>query len=78
MPQGGRLRALTLPVLAAVVLAGDVSAMGRHQPVAAAVARVGRALQMPEAMLVQALMDIRENRLNAALDRVNALPPVHS
>jgi murein L,D-transpeptidase YafK len=73
MPHGGRLRALTLPVLAAVVLAGDVSAMGRHQPAAAAVARVGRALQMPEAMLVQALMDIRENRLSAALDRVNAL-----
>jgi murein L,D-transpeptidase YafK len=65
-----RVRALTLPVLAAAVLAGDVSAMGSHQPFAA---RVGRALQMPEAMLVQALMDIRDNRLAAALERVDAL-----
>ena len=61
---------MTLPLLAAVILAGDVSAMGGHQ---ALVARVGRALQLPEAMLVQALIDIRENRLNAALTRVDAL-----
>jgi murein L,D-transpeptidase YafK len=67
---GARVRAMTLPILAAVVLASDVSAMGSHQAVAA---RLGRALQMPEAMLVQALIDIRDNRLAAALDRVNAL-----
>jgi murein L,D-transpeptidase YafK len=67
---GARVRAMTLPILAAVILASDVSAMGSHQPVAA---RIGRALQMPEAMLVQALIDIRDNRLAAALDRVNAL-----
>jgi len=67
---GARLRAMTLPLLAAAILAGDVSAMGSHQPV---VARVGRALQMPEAMLVQALMDINQNRLGAALKRVDAL-----
>ena len=67
---GARLRAVTLPLLAAVILAGDVSAMGGHQ---ALVARVGRALQLPEAMLVQALMDVRENRLSAALTRVDAL-----
>src|SRR5262249_55005034 len=48
----------------------DVSAMGRHQPLAA---QVGRALQMPEAMLVEALIDIRDNRTSAALERVNAL-----
>jgi murein L,D-transpeptidase YafK len=70
---GAHLRALTLPVLAAVVLAGDVSAMGSHQPAAAVTRAVGRGLQMPEAMLVQALIDIRDNRLSAALDRVNAL-----
>jgi murein L,D-transpeptidase YafK len=58
-------------LLTAAVLASDVSAMGSHQP--AAVARVGRALQMPEAMLVQALIDIRDNRMSAALDKVNAL-----
>ena len=28
---------------------------------------------MPEAMLVQALIDIRDNRMSAALDRVDAL-----
>ena len=71
MLHGAQLRAMTLPLLTAAVLAGDVSAMGSHQP--AAVARVGRALQMPEAMLVQALIDIRDNRMSAALDRVNAL-----
>jgi hypothetical protein len=70
---GAHLRALTLPVLAAIVLAGDVSAMGSHQPAAAVTRAVGRGLQMPEAMLVQALIDIRDNRLSAALDRVNAL-----
>jgi murein L,D-transpeptidase YafK len=70
MHHGARVRAMTLPILAAVVLASDVSAMGSHQLVAA---RIGRALQMPEAMLVQALIDIRDNRLAAALDRVNAL-----
>jgi murein L,D-transpeptidase YafK len=70
---GARVRAIALPLLAAAVLAGDVSAMGKHQPVSATVAHATRALQMPEAMLVQALMDIRDNRLSAALDRVNAL-----
>ena len=70
IPHGARLRAMTLPLLAAVVLAGDVSAMGSHQSV---VARVGRGLQLPEAMLVQALMDIRDNRLSAALEHVDAL-----
>jgi murein L,D-transpeptidase YafK len=55
------------------VLAGDVSAMGSHQPAAVVARTVGRALQMPEAMLVQALIDIRDNRLSAALERVNAL-----
>ena len=34
---------------------------------------MGRALQLPEAMLVQALMDIRDNRMSAALARVDAL-----
>jgi murein L,D-transpeptidase YafK len=67
---GARVRAMTLPILAAIVLASDVSAMGSHQPVTAL---IGRALQMPEAMLVQALIDIRANRLGAALDGVNAL-----
>ena len=70
MTHGARVRAMTVPLIAAAILAGDVSAMGRHQPIAA---QVGRALQMPEAMLVGALIDIRENRLGAALDRVNAL-----
>lgn len=70
MHHGARLRAMTLPLIAAAVLAGDVSAMGRHQPIAA---QVGRALQIPEALLVGALIDIRDNRMSAALDRVNAL-----
>jgi len=61
---------MTLPLLAAAVLAGDVSAMGSHQ---SPVAHVGRGLQLPEAMLVQALIDIRNNRLSAALERVDAL-----
>ena len=73
LPHGAQLRALTLPLITAVVLASDVSAMGSHQPVAAAVAHVGRALQLPEAMLIQALMDIRDDRLGAARDRVDAL-----
>jgi murein L,D-transpeptidase YafK len=70
MLHGARLRAMTLPVLTAAILAGDVSAMGSHP---SAAARVARVLQMPEAMLVQALIDIRDNQLSAALDRVNAL-----
>lgn len=65
-----RMQNTILTLLPALVLAGDVSAMGSHQR---AVERVGRALQLPEAMLVQALMDIRDNRLVAALERVNAL-----
>jgi len=73
MSHGAGARAIALPVLAAAILVGDVSAMGKHPPVNSTVARVTRALQMPEAMLVQALMDIRDNRLSAALDRVNAL-----
>jgi murein L,D-transpeptidase YafK len=62
-----RVRAVALPLLAAAILAGDVSAMGSHP------ARLGRALHMPEAMLVEALIDIRNNRLTAALERVDAL-----
>ena len=64
---GARARAVTLPLLAAAVLAGDVSAMGSHP------ARLARALRMPETMLVEALIDIRNNRLGAALERVEAL-----
>ncbi len=58
---------MALPLLAAAILAGDVSAMGSHP------ARLVRALHMPEAMLVEALIDIRNNRLGAALERVDAL-----
>jgi murein L,D-transpeptidase YafK len=64
---GARVRAMALPLLAAAILAGDVSAMGSRP------ARLGRALHMPEAMLVEALIDIRNNRLGAALERVDAL-----
>jgi murein L,D-transpeptidase YafK len=69
---GARLRAITLLVLAAAILAGDVGAMGSHPP-EVIYRRASRTLSMPEAMLVQALMDIRENRLGPALERVNAL-----
>jgi len=65
-----RVRNMVLTLLPALLLAGDVSAMGSHQRV---VERMGRALQLPEAMLVQALMDIRDNKLAAALERVDAL-----
>src|SRR5437868_2699875 len=63
-----------LPILAAAVLAGDVAAMGSHPPAATVATQVvGRALQIPEAMLAQALIDIRDNHVSAALDRVDAL-----
>ncbi len=58
---------MTLPLLAAAILAGDVSAMGSHP------GRLARTLRMPETMLVEALIDIRNNRLSAALERVDAL-----
>ena len=64
---GARVRAVTLPLLAAAILAGDVSAMGSHP------GRLARTLRMPETMLVEALIDIRNNRLSAALERVDAL-----
>jgi murein L,D-transpeptidase YafK len=64
---GARVRAVTLLLLAAAILAGDVSAMGSHP------GRLGRTLRMPEAMLVEALIDIRNNRLSSALERVDAL-----
>jgi murein L,D-transpeptidase YafK len=68
---GARLRAMTLPLLAAAILAGDVSAMSSHH--SAVIAQAGRALQMPESMLIQVLMDIQQNHLGAALKRVDAL-----
>ena len=64
---GARVRAVTLPLLAAVILAGDVSAMGSRT------GQLARALRMPETMLVEALIDIRNNRLDAALKRVDML-----
>jgi len=67
LQHGARVRAMTLPLLVAAILAGDVSAMGSHP------ARLVRALRMPETMLVEALIDIRNNRLSAALERVDAL-----
>lgn len=70
---------MALPLFAAAVLASDVSAMSSQSTVAQAAAaqvsvvQVSRGLAMPEAMLVQALMDIRASRLDAALDQVDAL-----
>lgn len=64
---GARVRAVALPLLAAVILAGDVSAMGSRP------GRLARSLRMPETMLVEALIDIRNNRMDAALKRVEAL-----
>jgi len=64
---GARVRAMTLPLLAAAILAGDVSAMGSHP------GRLTRTLRIPETMLVEALIDVRNNRLSAALERVDAL-----
>jgi murein L,D-transpeptidase YafK len=64
---GARVRAIALLLLAAAVLAGDVSAMVSHP------ARLARKLRMPEAMLAETLIDIRNNRLGAALERVDAL-----
>jgi hypothetical protein len=64
---GARVRAVALPLLAAVILAGDVSAMGTRP------GQLARALRMPETMLVEALIDIRNNRLDTALKRVDAL-----
>jgi len=64
---GARVRAVALPLLAAVILAGDVSAMGNRP------GQLTRALRMPETMLVETLIDIRNNRLDAALKRVDAL-----
>jgi len=61
------VRAVVLPLLAAAILAGDVSAMSSRP------GQLARALRMPETMLVEALIDIRNNRLDAALRRVEAL-----
>jgi len=67
LQHGARVRAVTLPLLAAAILASDVSAMGSHP------ARLAHALRVPETMLVEALIDIRNNRLSSALERVDAL-----
>jgi len=64
---GARVRAVALPLLAAAILASDVSAMGSRP------SQLARALRMPETMLVEALIDVRNNRLDAALKRVDAL-----
>lgn len=64
---GARVRAVALLLLAAAILAGDVSAMGSRP------GQLARALRMPETMLVEALIDVRNNRLDAALKRVDAL-----
>ncbi|HXX11505.1 MAG TPA: L,D-transpeptidase [Burkholderiales bacterium] len=61
------MRAVALLLLAAAILAGDVSAMGSRP------GQLARALRMPETMLVEALIDVRNNRLDAALKRVDAL-----
>src|SRR5262245_27256300 len=61
------MRAVALPLLAAVILASDVSAMGSRP------GQLARALRLPETMLVEALIDIRNNRMDAALKRVDAL-----
>jgi murein L,D-transpeptidase YafK len=63
-------RSLSLTVLAAAVVAGDVSAMSRHP---SARGLVSRTLQSSEAMLVQSLISIRESRLADALAQINDL-----
>ena len=63
-------RALTVCVAAAATIAGDVAAMGRQPTVKGIVTRT---LRSSEAMLVQSLISIRENRLHDALMQVDAV-----
>ena len=68
------VRGVGIALMAAVIVAGDVSAMGRHLSGAGSQRHlVGRTLQAAEAMLVQSLLSVRENRLADALRQIDAL-----
>jgi murein L,D-transpeptidase YafK len=73
-PHWSAWRAISLCVLAAAVVAGDVAAMARPPSVRTMVART---LQTSEAMLVHSLLSIRENRLGDALKQIDALLAVN-
>jgi murein L,D-transpeptidase YafK len=73
-PPWSAWRAISLCMLAAAVVAGDVAAMGRP-PTAKGI--VARTLHTSEAMLVQSLLSIRENRLSDALAQIDALLTVN-
>jgi murein L,D-transpeptidase YafK len=65
------VRGAGIALAAAVIVAGDVSAMGGHP--LSNFRFVGRNMQSAEAMLVQSLLSVRENRLEDALRQIDAL-----
>ena len=67
------VRSAGIALMAAVIVAGDVSAMGGRLPAMGSRHLAGRSLQSTEAMLVQSLLSVRENRLGDALRQIDAL-----
>lgn len=65
------VRGAGIAVIAAAIVAGDVSAMGSHP--LGNLHLVRRNLQTAEAMLVQSLLSVRENRLEDALRQIDTL-----
>jgi len=65
------VRGAGIALVAAAIVAGDVSAMGGHP--LSNLRLVGRNLQSAEAMLVQSLLSVRENRLEDALRQIDTL-----
>jgi len=65
------VRGAGIALVAAAIVAGDVSAMGGHP--LSNLRLVGRNLQSAEAMLVQSLLSVRANRLEDALRQIDTL-----
>jgi murein L,D-transpeptidase YafK len=65
------VRGAGIALMAAAIVAGDVSAMGGHP--LSNLHLVRRNLQSAEAMLVQSLLSVRENRLEDALRQIDTL-----
>lgn len=65
------VRGASIALVAAVIVAGDVSAMGGHP--LSNFRLVGRNMQSAEAMLVKSLLSVRENRLEDALRQIDTL-----
>jgi murein L,D-transpeptidase YafK len=70
-PHRGKLTALVASLILLPLAEPPATAMG-HRP-HSATARPGKDISDPEALLVQTLLDIQSNRLDAALKNINAL-----